>query len=368
MASEIDKAEIALQRELVDEALRICAGIESKANADEKAQLANIRDRAKDISVAIRKKAANAKAVELAAVGRHFVVRKELDKAQSNLEAALNVPMATQFEEATKLANLIVAERIKMANESLVAEDLVTAKKHVDKAMRVPSATELAQARRVIAKISNREVAKLLAEARESLKMTNREDAYAKLEKALSIPGATETGEAKQMLVTISEELKPKANARVSELMDVAERLAADGKFDEAIRTLIGALSVPHSSEREKVELKIQLIHAQRPTVASLSTQDEDSVTHIESALDWQDASRTEKIATATSFLVEVNQRGKLSSRIANDIDSYAKELVKQIDLAFKRERNPKRNRELFSHQKVDETAAILIVSMGWNK
>jgi hypothetical protein len=264
VAREIEKANTALQQERADEALQICALLDSKANADEKTQLAAIRNRVQSIENANRTKAANAEVPKLVSDGRNHVLRQDLEKAQSALEAALNMPMATEFKGTTELANQIAAARTKLAIASLDAGDLLKAKEYAQQAMRVPSATETAESRRIITDISNHEVAMLVVDARKSIEKMNRDEAAATLEIALTIPDATETAEAQKMLAAISKARNAEATAQVSELMAQAERSIAAGQFDDATRTLNAALGVPHSSQNAEVTARIQFVQRQQ--------------------------------------------------------------------------------------------------------
>ncbi|MAR73673.1 MAG: hypothetical protein CME78_15775 [Halomonas sp.] len=70
-------------------------------------------------------------------------------------------------------------------------------------------------------------------------------------------------------------------------------------------------------------------------------------------------------IATAFS-------QGMLKDSIASkingmdDIRSLAEELVNQLDEAFSPEEDPDLNRQLFANQKVNETAVMVLMMMGW--
>ena len=264
VAHEIENANAALEQEQVDEALRICDLLDSKANADEKTQLAAIRDRAEIIENTHRTEAANAKVRKLVSDGRTHVSMKEIDKAQSALETALDTPMATEFGRATELANKIVAARTKSANRFLDAGEFEKAKDQAQQAIRVPSATGTTEARRVITGICNGQVAALVASARDSLENMNREQAAVALESALDIRGATETAEAQKMFAAIREAREAEANARVSALMADAQRSIDANQLNDAIRTLNAALAVPHSTRSADVSAKIQAAQQQQ--------------------------------------------------------------------------------------------------------
>ena len=264
VASEIENANAALEQERVEEALRICNLVGSKANADEKTQLDALRARAQTIQIAQRTKAANAKVRQLVSDGRNHVLRRHLDKAQSTLDTALNMPTATEFGLAIELANEIVAARTKLAIGFLDAGELAKAKEHAQQAISVPSATETAHAKQIITDICNREVAELVASARESLENMNRDQAAAALEEALAIHDATETAEAEKLFAGIREAREAEANARVSTLMADAQHLMDAKEFDKAIRTLNSALAVPNSTREAEITAKIRVAQEQQ--------------------------------------------------------------------------------------------------------
>ncbi|MBY5985738.1 hypothetical protein KUW18_16720 [Halomonas sp. DP5Y7-2] len=93
---------------------------------------------------------------------------------------------------------------------------------------------------------------------------------------------------------------------------------------------------------------------------------------HGESALVWQEASDANKLATAGDLIASSFQNDMLipeiSSRIrsVDDIRPLAEELVNQLDAAFEPEDDPSQNRQIYANQKVNETAAMLLIMMGW--
>lgn len=98
----------------------------------------------------------------------------------------------------------------------------------------------------------------------------------------------------------------------------------------------------------------------------------ENGTLHSESALEWQDASYANKLATAGDLLAAAYQQGSLKPEIANrihgvsDIRPLAEELVTQLDDMFKPEADETANRKMFANQKVNESAAMLLITMGW--
>ncbi|SEM31931.1 hypothetical protein [Halomonas caseinilytica] len=98
----------------------------------------------------------------------------------------------------------------------------------------------------------------------------------------------------------------------------------------------------------------------------------ENGTLHNESALEWQDASHANKLATAGDLLAAAYQQGSLKPEIANkingvaDIRPLAETLVSQLDDMFKPEADEAANRKMFANQKVNESAAMLLIMMGW--
>ena len=266
IAREIENANSALEHERVDEALKICSQLDSKADADEKSKITAVRARAQAIETAHRTKAANNKVLQLASDGQIYVIKRELDDAQSSLEAALSVPMASEFEPATKLANQIVAARTKVAGDLLGGGELAKAKAQAQQAVGVSRATETAEAKQLLTDICNREVAQLVVSARESLAKKNRDEAATTLERALAIREASETEEAQKMFAGIRDAREAEANAKVATLMAEAQQ-SLDGKsFADALKTLNAALAIPHSTQGVQVTAAIQ--SAQRQQLA----------------------------------------------------------------------------------------------------
>lgn len=268
---EIENANSALERDRVDEALTICSRLELKANSNEKTQIAAVRARAQAIENTHRTRAANAKVLQWVSDGRIHVVKRELDNAQSALEAALHVPEATEFRRATEFADEIVAARTKLAAAFLDNGELAKAKGQAQQAIRVPSAADTAEATRLFIDICNREVAQLVASARESLAKMNRDEAASALQTALAIRDATETAEAQKMLGAIREAREAEANARVATLMADAQRSLDAKLFDDALRTLNAAVAVPNSTQGTLVAIAIQ--RAQQQRVADVERQ-----------------------------------------------------------------------------------------------
>jgi hypothetical protein len=95
---------------------------------------------------------------------------------------------------------------------------------------------------------------------------------------------------------------------------------------------------------------------------------------HKKSALEWQTASRKDKLATCADFVTTKWQNGDLKSSLTNrlstvdDVRPHAHELVDFLDAAFEPIADPEQNRRLFANQTVSGTASIGMVMLGWTK
>ena|SRR5690625_2908133 len=95
---------------------------------------------------------------------------------------------------------------------------------------------------------------------------------------------------------------------------------------------------------------------------------------HQKGALDWQEATYNNKLATAGDFVAAAFNNGSLSDQLAasiktvDDIKPLAVELVKQLDDAFLAMPDARKNRSTYANQRVDSSAAMLMIMMGWLK
>jgi hypothetical protein len=95
---------------------------------------------------------------------------------------------------------------------------------------------------------------------------------------------------------------------------------------------------------------------------------------HRKTALDWQNASSANKLATCADFVAGMWDKGKLKPSITRTISAvddfrpYAQQLVGCLDAAFKPWPDPEENRRLFANQTVASFAAMGMVTMGWMK
>jgi predicted transcriptional regulator len=95
---------------------------------------------------------------------------------------------------------------------------------------------------------------------------------------------------------------------------------------------------------------------------------------HHAGALEWQQASYENKLATCADFVSSVWNNKLLTPSIQSQIESMddiqvlAEELVTQMDAAMKEHPDSDENRRMYANQKVGEMASLLMVSMGWIK
>ena len=93
---------------------------------------------------------------------------------------------------------------------------------------------------------------------------------------------------------------------------------------------------------------------------------------HGSNALEWQTATFQNKLATCADIVSFAWEKKIFKPEIQSNITSLdsvmilSKELVKAIDIVFEKNPDPKKNKMLFTNQKVSSFAAMLMVSMGW--
>lgn len=262
VATEIDQANSALDEDRVEDALKICGLLDSKADGDQKKQIASIRSRAEQIE--------NERfAQKLILNGQEHLSKNEFDEARRNLEKVLKMSFGSKSESATKFANAIVAARMRSARVLFNAGDLTEAKEIAKQATIVPGATLTTDARQFIVVVCNSQVQVLVAAARESLDKNNREEAASSLERALAIEGATEIADAEKLYGPIREARQAKANERVVALLADAKKANDSKLYDEAIRILNSAAAVPHSTKNQDVNGMLRLVKKQRDAEAN---------------------------------------------------------------------------------------------------
>ncbi|CQJ05675.1 hypothetical protein OP862_05510 [Yersinia massiliensis] len=93
---------------------------------------------------------------------------------------------------------------------------------------------------------------------------------------------------------------------------------------------------------------------------------------HEANALEWQEATQENKLATCADFIVGVYSKKLLAPELnkkiksVDDFKPYASELAWQLNDAFTPESNPVENKKTFANQSVKSTAMMLMIMMQW--
>lgn len=91
-----------------------------------------------------------------------------------------------------------------------------------------------------------------------------------------------------------------------------------------------------------------------------------------ENALAWQSASEENKLATCADLVAVMYEKKMFVEPInaavhtVEDFRPLAEELVIGLNGAFKKDPDEEKNKMLYTNQKVNETAVILVTMMGW--
>jgi hypothetical protein len=95
---------------------------------------------------------------------------------------------------------------------------------------------------------------------------------------------------------------------------------------------------------------------------------------HKATALEWQNATYDNKMATCADFFAALYQGKDFKQSILSSIKStddmvpYVEKLVADMDIALSKESNPKKNRMMYANQSVSEVSVMLMVMNGWMK
>lgn len=91
-------------------------------------------------------------------------------------------------------------------------------------------------------------------------------------------------------------------------------------------------------------------------------------------ALEWQQASHANKLASAGDMIATFYNQKKLVPELQakvktmDDMKVLATALVTEMDAAFEPESDPATNRQLYANQQVGSTAVMLMAMNGWLK
>lgn len=95
---------------------------------------------------------------------------------------------------------------------------------------------------------------------------------------------------------------------------------------------------------------------------------------HQAGALEWQQATYANKLATAGDLIATVYKSGKLVPALSNkikstdDVKAMAAALVDELDSTFAPNPNAQKNKAMLANQKVLDTAVLLMATAGWLK
>ncbi len=95
---------------------------------------------------------------------------------------------------------------------------------------------------------------------------------------------------------------------------------------------------------------------------------------HKKSALDWQEASDEDKLATCADFVTKIwndkgfTQKVQASMSSTEDRKPYSKKLVVFLDAATKKFPDATKNKQIYTNQKVAAMAIIGMNDLGWLK
>jgi hypothetical protein len=101
---------------------------------------------------------------------------------------------------------------------------------------------------------------------------------------------------------------------------------------------------------------------------------EEGGTLHRKSALDWQLASDSDKLATCADFVAKTWDNNEFKSQIqkaiksVDDMKPYAEELVEFLDNATKRFPDEEMNRKVYTNQDVAGLSVVGMSIMGWVK
>ena len=108
------------------------------------------------------------------------------------------------------------------------------------------------------------------------------------------------------------------------------------------------------------------------PTSVCAKEWYEGGTLHNATAIEWQNATFQNKLATCGDFVSTAWQNKSFKPEIQSKITSMntimvlAKELVKGLDIAFEKIPDPKQNKITYGNQTVSSSVAILMVMMEW--
>lgn len=129
--------------------------------------------------------------------------------------------------------------------------------------------------------------------------------------------------------------------------------------------------STPHNSEEPTQSLNTSVSSG---TTSQSEWWEVNGTLHNASALQWQNATYANKLATCGDLMVTYWENGMLSEGISRDFNSgnmdyvrfWADSLVIVLDIAMERFPDAEENELVYANQKVSEIAALTLMMSNW--
>ncbi|WP_204150425.1 hypothetical protein [Leptolyngbya sp. CCY15150] len=137
---------------------------------------------------------------------------------------------------------------------------------------------------------------------------------------------------------------------------------------------LVGYCALPKQATTYRTATSTSPASGQEQSQLQQGEWYEGGTLHNAGALEWQQASYENKLATCADFVSSMWEEKSLKPSIQNqiksmdDIRTLAQELVTQMDAAMEEKSNPEENEQIYANQKVSDIAVILMLSMNWLK
>lgn len=139
-----------------------------------------------------------------------------------------------------------------------------------------------------------------------------------------------------------------------------------------AILVLVGLIGSKFSSKKDSSPDKNS--EAKTDTNAKEKKWYENGTLHKGTAIDWQNATYRNKLATCADFIANWQIKKSFNSKIAKrlttlkDIKILARTLVLWIDQAYKPIKDKEQNDKIFANQPIIDAAVMAGISLKWFK
>ena len=139
---------------------------------------------------------------------------------------------------------------------------------------------------------------------------------------------------------------------------------------------VIGAIATPDRSSSGSSSSSNSNVSASASNSSQPEWWEVDGTLRNASALEWQNASYANKLATCGDLMVISWENGVLCERISRDFESrnmdrvrfWADSLVIVLDIAMERFPDPDENERVYANQTVAEIAAFVFMMSDWMK